>query len=127
MKNKSILPAFIMIICLSFIFSSCSNQKPLKPDTPINTGIVTENFIKAGNYEEFKKLFSDTTKNVVSQEQFNELKKLTTDGTNFKHYELLTFSNGKMMLITLTQDKIDGEYKIQDVKEVPEEMRALFK
>jgi len=31
-----------------------------------------------------------------------------------------------MILITLTQERIDGEYKIEDVKEVPAEMRSLF-
>ncbi len=127
MKNKYFLLTLIIIICFPFIFTSCSNQKRLKPDTPVNTAIVMKNLLNAGNYESFNKLFTDGRKNAISVEQFNELKKLTSAGTDFKHYELLTFSNGKMVLVMLTQDKIDGEYKIQDVKEVPDEMKSLFK
>lgn len=127
MKNKYFLSTFFILICFPFICTSCSNQKPLKPDTPINTAIVMEGSLKAGNYESFNELFADGRKNTVSAGQFNELKKLTTDGTDFKHYELLTFSNGKMILITLTQNKIDSKYKIEDVKEVSDEMKALFK
>ena len=58
---------------------------------------------------------------------FNELKKLTTAGTELKHYELLTFTNGKMILIELTQERANGEYRIEDVKEVPDEIKSLLK
>jgi hypothetical protein len=128
MKSKNFLLIFIIIICLPFLLSSCSNQKRIKPDTPVNTAIiVTENFLKVGNYQNFNELFTDGRKSSVSVEQFNELKKLTTAGMNLKHYELLTFTNGKMILIKLTPERVDGEYKIEDVIEVPDEMKSLFK
>lgn len=125
MRRKYFLLTSSIIICLSILFVSCSNQKPLKPDTPVNTAILMKNFLDAENYERFNNLFTDGRKNSISLEQFNEFKKLTTAGTDFKHYELLTFSNGKMILIMLTQDKINGEYKIQDVKEVTDDLKSL--
>lgn len=127
MKNKYFLLSLIIITCLPILFISCSNQKTLKAVTPVNTAIIMKNFLDAGNYEDFNKLFSNGRKDTVPVEQFNELKKLTAAGTDFKHFELLTFSNGKMILITLTQERIDDEYKIEDVKEIPDEMKSLFK
>ncbi len=126
MKNKNILTVFI-IIYLPLLLISCSDQKPLQSDTPVNTAIIMESFLKEGNYKNFSELFIDGRKNAVSEEQFNELKKLTTAGTELKHYELLTFTNGKMILIELTQERANGEYRIEDVKEVPDEMKSLLK
>lgn len=126
---KKIVPIAITLIievCLCFMFTSCSNQKIVRPDTPVNAGIVMESFLKAGNYEDFNELFTDGRKNSVSIKQFNELRKLTTAGTGYELYELHTFSNGKMILIRLTPDKINGEYKIEDVKEVPKEIKSLL-
>lgn len=108
------------------MLTSCSDQKIVKPDTPVNTGIVMESFLKAGNYEDFNELFTDERKNSVSIKQFNELRKLTTAGTGYELYELLTFSNEKMILIRLVPDKINGEYKIEDVKEVSKEIKSLL-
>lgn len=125
-KNKNILTVFI-IIYLPLLLISCSDQKPLQSDTPVNTAIIMESFLKEGNYKNFSELFIDGRKNAVSEEQFNELKKLTTAGTELKHYELLTFTNGKMILIELTQERANGEYRIEDVKEVPDEMKSLLK
>ncbi len=125
-KNKNILTVFI-IIYLPLLLISCSDQKPLKSDTPVNTAIIMESFLKEGNYKNFSELFIDGRKNAVSEEQFNELKKLTTAGTELKHYELLTFTNGKMILIELTQERANGEYRIEDVKEVPDEIKSLLK
>ena len=76
MKNKHFLLSFIIIICFSFLITSCSNKKALKPDTPTNTAMVMESFLKAGDYESFNKLFTDDKKNAISLEQFNDLKKL---------------------------------------------------
>ena len=41
-------------------------------------------------------------------------------------YETITFDDGEMLLVRITPDKIDGEYKIEDVTIVPEEMRDFF-
>lgn len=126
MKNKRFLLMVILMILLSLSLISCSKSEPLKADTPVNTAIVMEGYLKAGNYEGFNKLFTEGRKNTISIDQFNELKKTATNGTDLKHYELLTFSNGEMVLLTLTQEKVDGEYKIQDVKNIPEGMKEVF-
>lgn len=54
------------------------------------------------------------------------MKKFTTPGADYKNYELITFTNGKMLLINLTPENENGEYKIQDVIEVPDNMKSLF-
>ena len=44
----------------------------------------------------------------------------------YPNYETITFDDGEMLLVRITPDKIDGEYKIEDVTIVPEEMRDFF-
>ena len=70
MKNKSVLLTLLIIICSFFIITSCSNQKPVKSDTPTNIAIVLNSFLRGGNYENFNKLFTESRKNSVSVEQF---------------------------------------------------------
>ena len=57
---------------------------------------------------------------------FNEMKNLTSAGVGLTHYELLTFENGEMFLVMLTPEKVNGEYKIEDVVIVPNEMKEIF-
>ena len=125
MKRKQILSVITILLGL-ILFTSCS--KPvLKADNPGNTAIALQNYLKAGNIESFAELFSESRKNSVTTDQFDELKKNATANTDYKHYELVTFSNGEMMLVLLTQDKINGEYKVEDAKKVPDEMKDMFK
>lgn len=124
-KNK--VAIILTTTCLVFSFSGCSNKKILKADTPVNSGMLTKMAIDSENYDRFNELFSKERSGSISKEDFSKLKKLTTEGTDYKNYELLTFSNGQMFLIRLTTEKINGEYKIDDVIIVPDEMKKFFK
>lgn len=50
-----------------------------------------------------------------------------TAGTQYTHYELLTFENDEMLLVRLTPEKVNGEYKIEDVVIVTSKMKEIFK
>jgi len=57
---------------------------------------------------------------------FNEIKNLTTAGSSYANYVLVTFENGEMLLVRLSPEKVNGEYKIEDVIIVPDEMKEMF-
>lgn len=124
MKMKVLIVMILIIMC--FTFTSCSKQTVLKPDTPVNTGWLMKLAIHNDDYEKFNKLFSEERKNIISKEKFNDMKKMITNETSFVHYELLTFTNGEMFLIRLTPEKVNGEYKIEDVIIIPNEMKEVF-
>ncbi|QHE50767.1 hypothetical protein GS400_01255 [Pontibacillus sp. HMF3514] len=118
---------FIIIALLS-ILTSCKTKKVMEPDTPTNAAWLMKFQIDQGNYDAFQSLFYEDTGDQVSKEKFQNLKEITTAGTNFKNYELLTFENGEMFLIEFAPKQEDEEeYKIVDVKVVPEEMISFFK
>lgn len=123
MKIKSIILISILMICV--VLTSC--QKTVKSDTPQNTGWLMKLAIDNGDYERFNNLFSEGRKDIISRESFDEMKNITTAGTGHTHYQLLTFGNGEMLLVMLTPEKINGEYKIEDVIIVPNEMKGIFK
>ena len=123
MKAKSMLLITILMIC--FIFTSC--EKTVKPDTPQNAGWLMKLAIDYDDYEEFNNLFSQGAKGTISKESFNEMQNITTAKTEYTHYQLLTFENGEMLLVRLTPEKVNGEYKIEDITIVPNEMNEIFK
>ena len=55
--------------------------------------------IDQNDYERFNSFFSEGRKNVVSKETFEELSNITTGGGDYSLYEVITFTNGEMLLI----------------------------
>ena len=126
MKIKKIIVITLILACFTFMVVSCTSKKILKADSSGNAGWLMTLAIQNNNYDRFNELFSEGRENSLSIEEFNKLKSLTTAGTDFKHYELLTFTNGEMFLIRLTPEKVNGEFKIEDVIRVASEMKPLF-
>ena len=108
------------------ISTSCQQQKILTPETPSKASWLMKMRMDYKDYQGFKSLFSEGRKQSVPIEEFNKMSKLTTAKTDFKNYQVLTFENGEMLLVRLSSVKIDGEYKIEDVIIVPENMKSLF-
>ena len=125
MKRKKII--LIMFVVMASLFTSCSNSKRVELDTPDNATLLLTMAISNNNYDSFNELFSDGRKNIVSKETLTELSKISTAGSGNYLYELITFTNGEMLLVRYTAKKVDGEYKVEDVVKVPEEMKKLFK
>ena len=118
MKRKVLL---LIISTLAItLFVACDSSKAIKKDTPANTTLLLDMAIKGNNYERFNELFTDSRKNVVSKEILNEFNSLSTSGTDYNLYEVLTYTNGEMFLVNLVP--IDGEYQIQDIVKVEEDI-----
>ena len=122
MKRKGmILVGLAVVLCLAFV--SC--QRVVKLDTPANAAWLMKLAVDTGDYQHFQSLFSETRKDAVSEEAFREMGEITTAGMGIAQYSLLTFENGEMMLVRLAPET-KGEYKIEDVMIVPDDMKALF-
>ena len=50
-----------------------------------------------------------------------------TSQTGHKTYELLKFDNDEMILVEFATITENGEFKVQVIKIVPEEMKGFFK
>lgn len=122
MRYKSL--GILCVIMLSIFLSSCEDT--VKPDTEQNATWLMKLAIDENDYERFNELFSEGRKNAVLEESFDAMGELSTAGASYKNYELITFENGEMLLVRLTPMTIDGEYKIEDVMIVPDEMKSFF-
>ena len=103
-----------------------SCQKAVRPDTPHGAVWLMKTAVDEGDYQRFQAMFTEARKNAISAEMFQEMREETTAEMGFAQYGVLTFDNGEMMLIRLTPEKIEGEYKIEDVVIIPDDMKALF-
>jgi len=118
---------FAIVLMLLFSLLGCSNEKAMEPDTSMNAAWLMKLNIDSQNYDSFQSLFFEGSKDNVSRETFEQFGELTTSGTNFRSYELLTFDNGEMLLVEFAPKSEDDEqYKIVNVKEVPDDMKTLF-
>ncbi|MDU5105099.1 hypothetical protein [Clostridium sp.] len=124
MRKSKLLLSLIVISSLFLI--SCTKDKAIKPDSPVNTSILIKSYIDAGNYEDFKNLFSEGLENSITEEDFNKLKDISTPGSSHNLYEIIAFENGEMLLIKLYQIEATGEYKVEEVLKVPDEFKTIF-
>ncbi|VYU57969.1 hypothetical protein [Clostridium tertium] len=124
MKKFTLLLFSIIILSLSLV--SCSKDKTKQANTPTKTALLVKQSIDNKNYEAFKNLFSDGLENSISKEDFEKLQNLTTAGSDYKLYSVITFENGEIFLIKLTSTPIDDDYKIEEVMQVPDEFKTLF-
>jgi hypothetical protein len=121
------LCSITLLVTTLFMLPGCF-ERPVRPDTQINTADMAKRAIDSGNYTKFNDLFSQGRRDSISLEKFKELKELTTAGAEYINYQLVTFQNGKMILIRLTQEKdSSGNYGIEDIKVVPEGLAETFK
>jgi uncharacterized lipoprotein NlpE involved in copper resistance len=114
------------ILLILLILVGC-NEKVMQPDTPLNATNLMKFQIDNQNYSAFQSLFLEGTEDAVSVDTFQEFGEISTASANYKNYELLTFSNGEMLLVEFKPKLEDeDEYQIVDVKRVPDEMKSLF-
>lgn len=115
-----------LIGCLFLFLVACSNEKALEPDSPSNAAILLKQHIDNGDYEGFKQRFFDGLGEKITRSTFHEFGELTTSGSNFRTFELMTFDNGEMLLVEVAIDLEEEIYKIINVTHVPEEMKEFF-
>ena len=79
------------------------------------------------NYDDFRNAYAKGEESWISKEQFYEVKGLLTSGVGHETYQLLKFDNGEMILVEFATMPENGEFKVQGIKIVPDEMKEFFK
>ncbi|MEA4825214.1 MAG: hypothetical protein VB130_01070 [Clostridium sp.] len=125
-KKKYIEWVIIVVIIVGAMYFISLNRKQRYIKTDNYNNVVTAVCLSlfADDYDAFSRLFMNKDK--ASREEFNKLKNLRTDKSSSSQYAIIKYSNNEMLLIELTPQKINGEYKIQNIKVVPNEMKKLF-
>lgn len=125
-KKKYIEWVIIVVIIVGAMRFISLNRKQRYIKTDNYNNVVTAVCLSlfADDYDAFLRLFMNKDK--ASREEFNKLKNLRTDKSSSSQYAIIKYSNNEMLLIELTPQKINGEYKIQNIKVVPNEMKKLF-
>ena len=121
MKKKNITAIIILISILLITACQKTNQSPLTASMSMKASIDHL------NYEEFKDAYAQGEESWISEEEFIEIKSLLTSQTSHKTYELLKFDNGQMILIEFAPIPQNGEYMVQGIKIVPDELKDFFK
>ncbi|MDF2947483.1 MAG: hypothetical protein K0S51_2162 [Bacillales bacterium] len=117
----------MFLITLAFTLVGCSNGKIVQPDSTDNAALLMNQSIVNQNYNAFQSLLTESKKESISEETFKRFGEISTSSANFKTYELLTFTNGEMLLLEFEPVMEEGiDYKIVSIKIVPEEMKTLF-
>ena len=120
MKNKSII-AIILLICI-LLFAACQKTN----NTPLLSSMSMKASMEHLNYKEFKDAYAQGEESWISEEQFTEVKSLLTSNSSHKTYELVKFDNGEMILVEFATTPQNGEYKVQGIKIIPDDMKDFF-
>ena len=120
MKKKSII-AIILLICI-LLFAACQKTN----NTPLLSSMSMKASMEHLNYKEFKDAYAQGEESWISEEQFTEVKSLLTSNSSHKTYELVKFDNGEMILVEFATTPQNGEYKVQGIKIIPDNMKDFF-
>lgn len=123
MRRKSI----ILIICLIIILSTTACQKTNNRDTPMMAAMSIKVDMSLQTYKQFTDTYMQGEESWISKEQFHEVKNLMTAQAGQETYQLLKFTNGEMILVEFASIPEAGEFKIQGIKIVPDNMKEFFK
>src|SRR5690606_34210792 len=94
-----------------------------EPKNPLLTTSLMKQYAIEDNYKQFKTLMLDGYDEESIAEIYETVRRTATNSADIKSFTLVTFDNGKTLLVHLTPlASEDGEVLIQDVIEIPTEM-----
>ncbi|MFT4416787.1 hypothetical protein ACLM5H_23260 [Fredinandcohnia humi] len=114
-----------LFLLLSFVLllTGCSEEnKAWEPYSPLNTSSLMKQYASEDNYEQFKHLLQEGHDEESIKRIYETVRQATSDSAEINTFTLVTFDNGKTLLVHLTpQTSKDGKVLIQDVIEIPTE------
>lgn len=120
MKKKSIISIIFLITILSITACQKTNHTPMLASMSMKVNMEHQ------DYDDFTNTYAKGEESWISKEQFYEVKGLLTSGVGHETYELLKFDNGEMILVEFSAVPGNGEFKVQGIKIVPDEMKEFF-
>jgi uncharacterized membrane protein YvbJ len=121
-RNMIIALSVLLNVVLGILFYSETIKKG-----PDDVGYSFQRAVQFENYVLAKRLITERRQEHISDETLKKVHEIMSAGTSFKTYQLLEFGNGEMVLLNLHNLTPDGEYEIQDVVIVPDELKSIFK
>lgn len=127
MKKLKYTSAVLIICILLFSVAGCAKEKSWQSTIDgLNLSLMMT--FSNNDYETFKnELLSESAAEIITNADFNEIKELRTDSAHSSNFELISFSNGEMILVELVYSDKDNEYKVKNMKKVPNESKEFFK
>lgn len=115
----------ILIVSFAIFLAGCSKEDHTsrEPKNPLLTTSLMKQYAIEDNYKQFKTLMLDGYDEESIAEIYETVRRTATNSADIKSFTLVTFDNGKTLLVHLTPlASEDGEVLIQDVIEIPTEM-----
>jgi hypothetical protein len=118
----------ILILSFAIVLTGCSDDnKAWEPYSPLNTTSLMKQYASSSDYEQFKTLLLEGYDEESMNEMYGTVKKAVTDTASIDTFTLVSFENGKSLLVYLTPNESeDGEVLIQDIIELPTEMATYI-
>ncbi|WP_417897689.1 hypothetical protein ABN702_15525 [Bacillus haimaensis] len=120
---------FVSLLLLMTFLSGCKDDTEVSnTDSPHRTAFMMDFLAESseGSSKEFEELFAEGNDQEFIQERFDLIKQIQTNGSSVTTMTLVTYENGKPLLVQLVYDTKTEEYLIHNVVEVPEDVAAFF-
>lgn len=117
-----------MILSFAIFLTGCSDDNEAwEPYSPLNTTSLMKQYASSSDYEQFKTLLPEGYDEESMSKMFGTVKKAVSDSASIDTFTIVTFDNGKSLLVHLTPiESEDGEVLIQDIIELPIEMATYI-
>ncbi|MEA4888496.1 MAG: hypothetical protein VB070_03415 [Clostridiaceae bacterium] len=122
----SVAGILVLTIIIILIAGSCGRKQTVKADSAENLALLAKNAISANDYGAFQSLFTQGTREKVSQQSFGTFYQSITDDALYSNYVLMRLENGQMLLLYISGPDSQGLYHLQDVRAVSSESYDLF-
>ncbi len=118
----------ILILAFGILLTGCNvDKKAWEPYSPLNTTSLIKQYAINSDYEQFKTLLPEGYAEEDMNKMFETVKESVTDSASIDTFTLITFENGKSILVHLIPNNLeDGEVLIQDIIELPTEMATYI-
>lgn len=124
-KMKRIFSVLSLLFLLLLI--ACSDDdKAWEPYSPENTSSLMMQYANQENYEGFKSLILEGYEEDSMKQMYETTMQAVSQSAGVSTLTLVSFDNGKSLLVHFTPQTEEGEVLIQDIIEIPEEMAAYI-
>lgn len=98
-----------------------------QPENPENTTQLLTEAINKADYNSFENLLSENGKKEIGKNDFEEIQNIYETGYRTENFNVITFSNGEVLLVLLDPKGENNQVLIRKIIRVSEENKPIFK